>query len=108
MKSFINFSFLIFLGALASASQKARLADGRGSMESCARRSSYAVKALDTEKKYDRGGIMTYGCEIADNKAAVLCEVSATKGDGSATDTFLVVLSKDCRKVYRVELTGEE
>ena len=108
MKSLITFSFLIFLGALASASQKARPVDGRGSMEPCARRASYAVKALDTEKKYDRGGIMPYNCEIADNKAAVLCGVSATKGEGSAADTFLVVLSKDCKKVYRVELIGEE
>lgn len=57
---------------------------------------------------YDKDGFYAYNCGYAPNKAAVICEVSASKGDGAATDTYRVVLNKSCTRVYRVELTGEE
>ena len=103
MKSFFTFSSLIILGNLAFAST-----NGRSSFEPCARRATHAVWTLDIEKKYDRGGIKTYNCEMTENSAAVICEVFATKGNDTALDTYSVILNKRCTKVFRVELTGEE
>lgn len=57
---------------------------------------------------YDADGFMSMGCELAPNKAAVICEVAASKGDGAANDTYRVVLNKTCKKAFRVDLIGEE
>lgn len=57
---------------------------------------------------YDRDGIEAYKCELAANRAAVICEVSAAKGDGAASDTYRTILTKSCTKVLRVELLFEE
>ncbi len=57
---------------------------------------------------YDKDGFESHRCELAANKKAVICEVSAAKGDGAATDTYRVVLNASCSKAHRVELIGEE
>ncbi len=57
---------------------------------------------------YDKDGFEAHQCEMAPNKKAVICEVSASKGDGAATDTYRVVLNASCSKAHRVELIGEE
>ncbi len=64
--------------------------------------------SLQAERTYDEDGFHAYGCFIAPNKKAVICEVSASKGDGAATDTYRVVMNLSCSKAYRVEMTGEE
>jgi hypothetical protein len=57
---------------------------------------------------YDEDGFYAYECFLAPNRAAVICDVSASKGEGDATDTYRVVMNKSCRKAFRVEMTGEE
>ena len=37
---------------------------------------------------YDDGGFWAYECVVAPNQKAVICEVSASKGDGAATDSL--------------------
>lgn len=64
--------------------------------------------ALQAERNYDEDGFHAYNCSLAPNKKAVICEVSASKGDGAATDTYRVVMNLSCSKAYRVEMTGEE
>lgn len=67
-----------------------------------------AISAVDVEY-YDQGGFYTTACKSSSsNKNSVVCEVVASKGDGAATDTFSVVLNKDCTKALKIELTGEE
>lgn len=72
----------------------------------------YAKAEAATEKfadsYYDKNGFSAYDCAIAPNGGAVICDVSASKGDGAAIDGYRAVLSLDCKKVYRVELTSEE
>ena len=74
----------------------------------CYARSEKAVKRSSSPDRYDKDGIEAQRCSIAANKAAVVCEVSASKGDGAASDTYTVVLAQNCKKVLRLELTGEE
>ena len=57
---------------------------------------------------YDKDGFETYECALAPNKAVILCNVAASKGEGAAIDTYRVILDKACNKVFRVDLTGEE
>lgn len=72
----------------------------------------YAKAEAATEKfagdYYDENGFSAYQCAVAPNGGAVICDVSASKGDGDAMDGYRAVLSLDCKKVYRVELTSEE
>lgn len=69
-----------------------------------------AEKALETKvgENYDLDGFQANQCVLADNQAAVVCELSAFKGEGAALDTYLVVLNKTCKKTLRIELIGEE
>ena len=76
--------------------------------KSCYARAEKATERFAEPGYYDHDGFTAYNCESAPNGAAVLCEVSASKGKGAATDTFRVVLSRDCSRTYRVELIGEE
>lgn len=64
--------------------------------------------SLQSGRDYDQDGLHAYSCFLAPNKKAVICDVSASKGDGAATDTYRVVMNLTCTKAYRVELTGEE
>lgn len=65
------------------------------------------VQAQDKDY-YDQDGFYAYECVLAPNKKAVLCDVSASKGDGAANDSYLAVLNESCTRAYRVQLTGEE
>ncbi|MGE3757526.1 MAG: hypothetical protein AB7H97_07210 [Pseudobdellovibrionaceae bacterium] len=73
----------------------------------CYKNAAAAVEAA-AETTYDRGGIRATGCLLASNKKVVLCEVEAPKGRGAAVDSYRVVLSANCSRVYRVDLVGEE
>lgn len=64
--------------------------------------------AAQAERRYDEDGFNAYECFVAPNKKAVICDVSASKGDGAAMDTYRVVMNLSCSKAYRVEMTGEE
>ena len=57
---------------------------------------------------YDQDGIEAYDCALAKNKAAIICDLSASKGDGAAVDTYKLVMDKKCSIAYRYELIGEE
>jgi hypothetical protein len=57
---------------------------------------------------YDADGFYGLDCFFAQNSAAVICSVAASKGNGDATDTYQVVLNKSCTRAYRVELKYEE
>lgn len=69
-----------------------------------------AIKAVEQNavNTYDRNGISVIDCEVTPNNAALICDMYAQKGDGAANDSYIVVLTKSCSKVLRVELTGEE
>jgi len=79
---------------------------------------AFAVPAICTSKsekavhkassRYDGEHVFAYDCAYAHNGAAVICEVAAEKGGGDAVDTWRVVLSKTCSRVYRTEMIGEE
>lgn len=74
----------------------------------CFKKAAKAVENNTEKGYYDHNGFNAYECVLAPNKAVVICEVSASKGKGEASDTYRVVLSKTCLKAFRVELTGEE
>lgn len=76
--------------------------------ETCLASASAAVERSGFNDRYDVGGFETLGCERSLNRKVVLCEVSASKGDGAASDTFRVVLSASCSRVLRIDLIGEE
>lgn len=80
--------------------------------ERCARTAEKAVKesvAMSVlSGRYDEDGIFAGDCNVAKNQKAMLCEVGAMKGDGAASDTYLVVMDLKCRKTFRVEMIGEE
>lgn len=61
----------------------------------------------EREVRYSREEAFS-DCELAPNKAVYLCEVTALKGGGDASDTYLVVVNKSCSRVLRSELIGEE
>ena len=90
----------ILLGSTlsASASEVAKVCFG----------SAQKFVAAQAERNYDEDGFNAYECFVAPNKKAVICDVSASKGDGAATDTYRVVMNLSCSKAYRVEMTGEE
>ncbi len=97
MKKFILIACLISCSSAVLA----------GVPAACDARASRAVEKAEPNR-YDKDGFWTNGCEFAENKGAVICEVVAMKGDEAASDTYRVVLNKTCTKVFRVELTGEE
>ena len=66
-----------------------------------------AVESLHGDT-YDREGFEAYDCEISPVGKAIVCDVAASKGNGDAIDTYQVVLSKSCAKVFKVTLIGEE
>ncbi|MFP5458888.1 MAG: hypothetical protein ACLGG7_09165 [Bacteriovoracia bacterium] len=85
------------------------ISQGQASVpESCFTKASSAVERSSFNDRYDVGGFETLDCERSLNRKVVLCEVSASKGDGAATDTFRVVLSESCSRVLRIDLIGEE
>lgn len=100
MKSLLTLVLLI--GGLTSFA-KASTADNK-----CSSLAESAVKHHVRHGYYDKNGIETISCATAPNGGAIICGVGASKGDGAASDTYQVVLSSDCQKVYRVELKGEE
>lgn len=57
---------------------------------------------------YDEDGIEAEECSLVKNKAAIICDLSATKGDGAAVDRYVIVMDKKCSIAYRYELIGEE
>lgn len=75
----------------------------------CEAKAEAAVaKFVQDKDYYDKNGFYTFECLLAPNHKAVLCNVAADKGEGAATDSYLVVLNESCTKTYRVQLTGEE
>jgi hypothetical protein len=58
--------------------------------------------------RYDENGFSTYQCATATNKKAVICYVSASKGDGAAIDSYRAVMNRTCSRSFRVELSSEE
>lgn len=75
---------------------------------SCFTKAAKAVERAIADRSYDANGFNTLECKLASNKAVYLCQVAASKGDGAAMDSYLVVLSKTCSKALRVELASEE
>lgn len=67
-----------------------------------------AEKVISKKSRYKGEEVTAYDCDLAPNRAVVICEVAANKGDGAATDTWKVVLSRDCSEVYEMEMIGEE
>ncbi len=47
-------------------------------------------------------------CALAPNKKVTICDVSGSNGDGAGDKEYRVVLDRSCKKVYRIDLTGEE
>lgn len=74
----------------------------------CFIKATKAVEKSTTTGGYDTNGVETLECKLADNKAVYLCQVAASKGDGAAMDSYLVVLTKTCSKALRLELSSEE
>ena len=75
----------------------------------CESKAEAAVaKFVEDKDYYDQDGFDAFECVLAPNKKVVLCDVAAGKGDGAATDSYLVVLNESCTRTYRVQLTGEE
>lgn len=58
--------------------------------------------------RYDAEGFEAYDCQKNSTGKVVNCEVSASKGDGAATDTYRVTMDLTCSRVFRVDLIGEE
>lgn len=75
---------------------------------SCLYKAETAVAEFVGKNNYDKNGFTALECALALNKAVVICDVSASKGDGAANDSYRVILNNTCSEVYRVELTGEE
>ncbi len=74
----------------------------------CYSKSESSVAQSVSQNDYDEDGFSAYKCEVAKNNSAILCEVSASKGDGAAIDTYRVVLNKSCSHTFRIDLIGEE
>lgn len=47
-------------------------------------------------------------CALAPNGRVVICELAGSNGDGAGDKSFQVVLNKECTRVLRLTLTGEE
>ncbi len=78
------------------------------SMQQCGKKAEQALTKEFANSYYDKDGFFAIDCSLANNNKAVLCSVGASKGDGAATDTYLVVLNTKCNYVFRTELIGEE
>lgn len=74
----------------------------------CYSKAENAVTKFVESGVYDNDGIHADKCSQSPRGRALVCEVSAAKGNGAATDSYLAVLSLDCKRVFRVELIGEE
>lgn len=101
---------IILLVAVSTASTTAFAAPvlGIALNNKCYRNAARAVSRFVEPNYYDKDGIETMKCAVSPCGSAVVCDVMASKGDGAATDTFMVVLDSSCTKSFRVELTGEE
>lgn len=74
----------------------------------CQLMAEQAVSIHTGSNDYDENGFEAFNCVQASNRRVVICDVSASKGNGAAMDTYRVVLNLTCTKVFRVELMGEE
>ena len=74
----------------------------------CYAKAETAVAETVVKSYYDKDGFDAYMCEVAENQKVIICEVTAMKGKGKATDTYRVVLNKSCTVDFRVDLIGEE
>lgn len=74
----------------------------------CSTKAESSLKTHLEGQNYDKDGFHAFACSLAPNKAVVICQVSASKGDGAATDTYQVVLNKSCTRFFRIDLIGEE
>jgi hypothetical protein len=97
-----NLMFLTFLVAAPAFAKTSEIST------KCYLKAEAAIEKFAQPGYYDEDGFQAFNCELASNQKAVICDVGALKGGGEASDTFRVVLSASCDKVYRVELTGEE
>jgi hypothetical protein len=97
--------FALVIASLSVASIRATFA---GIPRVCQAKAVRAVARFVPEGRYDEGGFSVYDCRVTSNRVAVACGVSASKGGGEAFDTYRVILNRDCERVYRVELIGEE
>ncbi|CAN5596833.1 hypothetical protein BH10BDE1_BH10BDE1_31620 [soil metagenome] len=102
--------FVISLGFVSSLSFAAPTLPPRADSvsEICYAKAESAVTKFVEPGMYDLDGILADDCRKSPRGNAVVCQVSASKGDGAASDSYLALLSADCLRVYRVELTGEE
>lgn len=98
-------SYFILIAGVLSFSD---VSSAAGVRKNCFSTAESAVKQQSSSSKYDVDGFNAYQCSVSADNTQVLCEVSASKGDGEATDTFRVVLKKSCSKVLMVEMIGEE
>lgn len=92
------FMLMLFISASAEANVS----------KICTKLAEETVAQSQINGHYDINGFETTSCELADNKAAIVCEVAAYKGNGDAVDTFRVILNKRCTRAFRVDLIGEE
>ncbi len=102
--------FLVFVGLLGlfTSSQSFALASSNVPSICYKNAEKFTEQSARNYREYDESGFWAYSCFIASNKKAVICDVSASKGDGDATDTYRTVLNRSCTKAFRVELVGEE
>lgn len=98
----INLMFLTFLISAPAFAKAGEIST------QCYLKAETAVEQFAQPGYYDEDGFQAFNCELASNQKAMICDVGALKGGGEASDTFRVVLSAACDKIYRVELTGEE
>jgi hypothetical protein len=102
MRSLLTLSILA-LSFVASTSRAANVPVAcEGNAE------SFLEGYQDLQDRYDREGFMTTECSVSPRGSAVVCEVGASKGDGAAIDTYMVVMNKKCTRLFRIVLTGEE
>ncbi len=73
----------------------------------CYTRSENAVESFRPHF-YDKKGIEADQCRISKDSQIVYCDVSAMKGEGAASDSYRVYLDRNCTKVLRLKLVGEE
>ena len=73
----------------------------------CASRAENAVERF-TAGQSGPSGFETFNCSPTANESAVNCVVSGSRGRGDAMDIYLVVFSRSCKNVFRVELIGEK
>lgn len=100
---------IIFSISLGLLSMNSFATDASEISKACFSKAVSAVeKHVAEDNYYDEDGMETQACAVASNNAAVICEVTAYKGEGEASDTFRVVLNRKCTRTFRVEMTAEE